>query len=319
MLSKFSCHSPVSSLFGAACALILSSGAAQIDQTFSVIDLPALRIDGKHAKAHTQGLELRGGQIYVTARRDDIIPKRALLLRTSPGRKDWDAWDITPINLHCELTSLDHPGGMQSDGDHLWIPLSESKRDGRSLIRRYSISELVPGQAPKARFEFGINDHIGALAVSAEHQIVLGANWDTATVYVWDFNGRLKRTMTAEELEARKIGIASATNDNNQRAGLTVQDWKFVGGQLFASGLFRGLGVDPESSQSQLVCYETFLEPGFQRQSIPLPKQGRTELAHEAMGIVEGLAYFLPEDLGPTNRLFRARLRSLLKKPTDDR
>lgn len=282
------------------------------DQSFSVTGLPPLRIESGPAKAHTQGLEIVGGQVYVTARREDLQPKRALLLRTAFGRKEWDTWDITPMNPE-GLSVLDHPGGMQSDGEHLWIPLSESKRNGHSLIRRYSISELIPGQAAVPGFEFGVSDHIGAVAVSKEDGIILGASWDTATVYVWDFNGRLKRTLAPGELAARRLGVSAG--GTNSRAGLAVQDWKFVGGELFASGLFRGPGMDPDSSQSQFVRYRSFLEPTFERHATPLSKQGRTELAHEGMGVFEGIAYFLPEDLGPTNRLFRARLSGLSKEP----
>jgi hypothetical protein len=75
-------------------------------------------------------LEIKSGKYYVTARRDDVHPRRALLLRTDARGTDWDVWDITPVDAHGALTTLDHPGGMQSDGDRLWIPLAESKRKG---------------------------------------------------------------------------------------------------------------------------------------------------------------------------------------------
>src|SRR4029434_2783288 len=111
-------------------------------------------------------------------------------------------------------------------------------------------ADMIPGQPLKAKFEFPVNDHIGALAVSGDRRNVFGANWDTEAVYVWDFNGRLQRTLNNSELESRGLGVVSGANG---RAGLAVQDWKVVGDRLFASGLFRGPGVTPESPQSRFM------------------------------------------------------------------
>jgi len=295
--------------------LIPISAAQQNDLLLTEIKLPPLRIQGQPGKAHTQGLELGSTNFYVTARRDDLLPKRALLLRTAPGRPDWDVWDITPVDAQGNLTSLDHPGGMQSDGKHFWIPLAESKRHGRSLVRRYPIDSLVPGQPPKPDFEFEVHDHIGAVAVSNQRKLLFGANWDTESVYVWDFTGHLQQTFTSAELGRRGIGVGAAGDSNapDRPTGLTVQDWKWVDDRLFASGLFRAAKTDPNSPQSQIVSFVNVLEPRFQRIAIPLPKQHGTELAREGMAISDGTVYFLPEDLTSTNRIFRMPLQDLLK------
>ena len=281
------------------------------DLTIEAISLPALRINGQPARAHTQGLEIESGKYYVTARRDDVVPRRALLLQTESPRSDWDVWDITPLDAGGDLTALDHPGGLQSDGKRLWIPLAESRRKGRSLIRVFPISGMVAGQPLKAEFEFAVNDHIGAVAVSANDGLVFGASWDTETVYTWKFDGRLHQTLDGRELQSRGLGVV---NGANGRAGLAVQDWKVVGDWLFASGLLRGPKVLPESPQSRLMSFASFLEPGFQRRSVPLPKQNRTELAREAMAISDGQVYFLPSDLGASNRVYRLPLADLMKR-----
>ena len=279
--------------------------------TITVIKLPALHVHGQPARAHTQGLEIDAGKFYVTARRDDVQPRRALLLRTDADGTDWDVWDITPLDARGALTSLDHPGGLQSDGKRLWIPLAESRRNGRSLIRVFPMKGMVPGQPLKADFEFPVNDHIGALAVAADRRIVFGANWDTEAVYVWNFEGRLQRTLNGADISSRGLGVVIGTQG---RAGLAVQDWKVVGDRLFASGLFRGPGVAPESPQSRLMSWVGFLETEFQRWSITLPKQNGTELSREGMAISDGLVYFVPEDLGATNRIYRAPLADLMKR-----
>src|SRR5438093_2747323 len=74
------------------------------------VKLPPLKVNGEAARAHTQGFEVAGGRYYVTARRDDVKPRRALLLRTVPEGTTWDVWDITPSDPTGATTALDHPG-----------------------------------------------------------------------------------------------------------------------------------------------------------------------------------------------------------------
>ena len=278
-----------------------------------VVKLPALRINGLPATAHTQGLEVAGGSYYVTARREDVSPKRALLLRTGKTGNDWDSWDLTPLNPAGDSMLLDHPGGMQSDGKRLWIPVAQSKRKGRSVIRVFSLAGLVAGQPLKPEFEFPVNDHIGAVAVSLENNLVFGASWDTEAVYVWDLEGRLQRIMGGSDLALRGLG---AVTDPNRRAGLAVQDWKIAGNWLFASGLFREASL-AAATKSRLMSFTNFLESDFQRRTAALPLQERTELGREAMAIVDNWVYFLPEDLAVSNRMFRVSLAELGLQPAN--
>jgi hypothetical protein len=280
-----------------------------------VVSLPPLQILGRPAKAHTQGLELAVGNYYVTARRDDIHPSRALLLRTAPARADWDVWDITPADVQGVVTALDHPGGMQSDGTRLWIPLAESRRNGRTIIRVFALDGMVTGRPLKSEFEFSVNDHIGAVAVTAQRGLVLGANWDTETVYVWDLGGHLQRTLTGADLGAR--GLGAATSGSGQ-AGVAVQDWKFIGAQLFASGLLRAPASSASSSKSRLGSFDKFLERDFQKRVVAVPLYQGTELANEGMAVSDGAVYFLPEDIGVSNRLFRVRLSDLFRRESGE-
>ena len=285
------------------------------DLAVDVVSLPPLRIEGRPAKGHTQGLELAGGKYYVTARRQDMHPRQALLLRTDPAATAWDVWDITPLDAQGAATTLDHPGGMQSDGTRLWIPIAESRRNGRAVVRAYLLADLDAGRRPKPVLEFSVAEHIGAVAVSSEHGLLLGANWDTEKVYVWDLQGRVQRILKGSELEARGLGVAA---DPEGRAGVAVQDWKFVGDLLYASGLFSSPRSLTPAPASRLSRFEHFLEPGFQRRSVTLPRKNGTELGREAMAISGGSVYFLPEDLGASNRMFRISLPSHVQKNTTD-
>jgi hypothetical protein len=303
---------PWSIVWSAALAVLVFQGHQSRAEYLAVdaVSLPPLRIEGKPARAHTQGLELAGGKYYVTARRDDVRPRRALLLRTDPTATGWDVWDITPVDAQGALTSLDHPGGMQSDGARLWIPVAESDRNGRAMVRAFLLADLAPGRPLKPVFEFPVSGHIGSVAVSTAHGLLFGASWDTEKAYVWDLKGQLQRTLSGDELEARGLGVVAGPGG---RAGVAVQDWKVVGDRLYASGLFGSPKSMTVSQASRLCWFEHFLEPDFQRRTVTLPRSGGVELAREAMAVSGGSVYFLPADLGASNRLFRVALAEVIR------
>ncbi|HAB16512.1 MAG TPA: DUF6454 family protein [Verrucomicrobiota bacterium] len=267
--------------------------------TFSVepVELPALESASGIVRAHTQGLEFAGGFVWVTARRDLPEPRGPLLLRTSLGARNWDVWNLTSS----ESPALDHPGGIQSDGRRLWIPLAESRPQGRSLIRAYVLEDLRPGQLPKPTVEFAVEDHIGALAVWPEQSKLVGATWDTDSVYVWDLTGKLLQTLNGADLRRRGLGAGMKLDET---PGLAVQDWKFVNGALVASGLVKSSASASSSALSRLLWFDSKLEP--KPSFPPLPEvAGDLLLAREGMAVANGFVYFLPGDLGATNRMYK--------------
>lgn len=262
--------------------------------------LPALRIQAQAARAHTQGLEIIDGVCIVTARREDVSPRQALLLRLPKGAREWRVWDITPRRTEDEPL-LDHPGGFQSDGTHLWIPIAESRRGGRSIIRRYALTDLANDGKLEPVFEFPVDDHIGAVAVAATRTRLLGASWDTESVYVWDLQGRLLNKLSTTALQQLQLGIADQTGPK----GLAVQDWKVVGHRLWASGL---VPADSGGRFSRLMLFDHPLEHQTAGVSIELPPHPGVGLAREGMAVAGEFIYFLPGDLGATNQFFRIPL-----------
>ena len=138
---------------------------------------------------------------------------------------------------------------------------------------------------------------VGALAVSREHGLRVGAGWDTDTVYFWDLRGTLKGTLTGAA--RRRLGLGDA---KELGGGLAVQDWKFTGGLLLASGVATSR---EGSAVSRLVRMDHAMEPLKQLQNLPVIPG--VPLAREGMAVSGGWIQFLPEDLGPTNRLYRIR------------
>ena len=106
-----------------------------------------------------------------------------------------------------------HPGGISADGESLWVPVAEYRRDSSSVIQKRSVRTL------ELQYEFDVTDHIGCIAVAPG--VLIGANWDSRDFYVWDHTGHLRRKVPNPTANA-------------------YQDIKFVDGRLVASGLLPG-------------------------------------------------------------------------------
>lgn len=296
-----------------ACFLASCAAFATDPPTARETNLPPLTIGGVAARAHTQGIEWVGPVLYVTARREDTFPKQPLLLRTTPGSNQWEVWNLTLSNSPSTTQMLDHPGGIQSDGQSLWIPQSESRRHGHTRIRVVTLASLSPHRPIRSQQEISVADHIGALAVAPERNRVFGASWDTETVWTWDLNGKFIERLQAPQLATWQLGIE---HPPKPRPGLTVQDWKWHNGHLVASGLWKDPTPGPataptgSSQRSRIAIFSRFLEPNANAAVywVRLPtlptSPANLEIAHEGMAIAQGRLWFLPEDLGPTNRLF---------------
>lgn len=286
----------------------ISAGAD--DSPIEELALPPLRIAGVAAQAHTQGLELVGEDFFVTARRDDVQPRRALLLRTRPGAAGWSVWDVTPQASRAleAADKLDHPGGMQFDGKRLWIPVAESRRGGRTVIMAIAPAGLHPGQPVNPEVEFIVEDHIGALAVSPTRDELWGASWDTEDVYIWKRTGELRRKLSLRELQTFGLGFSSG---HQERSGLTVQDWKIRDDRLHACGLFKPASGAAAAPRTRLLTIDRFWEAAAPVHSVMLSLHDGVELGREGMAVSDEFIYFLPEDLGPENRLLRTRWKDL--------
>lgn len=280
----------VAGTLGAITALVLAAATPEVE----TISTSPLVWKGQPLRAHTQGLEVTEGGFFVTARREDVHPRRALLLRYQTRSGQWILWDVTPTGD----VVFDHPGGIQSDGTRLWIPIAESRRNGRSRIRAYRLDGFLAERLLMPELEFAVDDHIGALAVSAEKGLLFGASWDTESVYIWDLKGRLRQKLGGKDLSAR--GWASLVDG---RPGLAVQDWKFVDGNLVASGLISLPDTTPTRSVSRLLRLTASLSP--LPPSFDPPPAAGVPLSREGMAVSGGWIWFLPGDLGATNRLYR--------------
>jgi hypothetical protein len=154
-----------------------------------------------------------------------------------------------------------HPGGIATDMGSIWVPVAEYRPNSSSLIQKRNKRTLGIEGA------FGVSDHIGCVATTAEY--VIGGNWDSREFYVWDRAGKLVRK------------VANTTEN-------AYQDMKFEGGLLVASGLL------PDSTGAiDWIEVPSFhlvrrLKVGITERQIPFAREG--------MAIRGKQLLLLPED-----------------------
>jgi len=80
-----------------------------------------------------------------------------------------------------------HPGGIDFDGRHLWLPVAEYRPRSRSIV--YRVDPLTLASEPVLRFA----DHLGAVAVDRDALMLHGMSWGGRERYAWplDAAGRV--------------------------------------------------------------------------------------------------------------------------------
>ena len=135
-----------------------------------------------------------------------------------------------------------HPGGIDYDGQSIWVPVAEYRPDSRSIVYR------VDPKTMKANEVLRFADHIGAIVHNTDDDTLHGVSWGSRRFYRWTL-GRdgtvTNRTTTPERLRAF-----------NTSHYLDYQDCKYAGArrmlctgvtemrQPAATSAFRLGGID---------------------------------------------------------------------------
>ncbi|KHE68585.1 DUF6454 family protein [Halobacillus sp. BBL2006] len=77
-----------------------------------------------------------------------------------------------------------HPGGIDFDGENIWVPTAEYRPDSKSIVYKIDIDTL------KAKEEFRVNDHIGGVIHNDKNGKIVGVNWGSRKFYEWGENGK---------------------------------------------------------------------------------------------------------------------------------
>jgi len=88
-----------------------------------------------------------------------------------------------------------HPGGIDYDGQSIWVPVAEYRPDSRSIIYR------VDPKTMKATEVLRFADHIGAIVHNADDDTLHGVSWGSRRFYRWTLglDGRITNGTTPPE------------------------------------------------------------------------------------------------------------------------
>jgi len=218
-------------------------------------------------ECHTQGMKVLDERLVVSC--VDRRARRALLYQF--------AWPDLPAADPVAQDLTDgpryHPSGLDQGQGCLWLAVAEYRPHSSS-----SVLCLDP-QTLAVRSSFEVADHIGALAAPGNR--LVGLNWDSREIYLWDSSGR--------ELDRgpSPFGVAYQDCKALDPGVILCSGLKSMAKVLFLRGVVDRIQVDPDSV------------PGFrllERSLIRERSQSGHLLTREAMDFYRGMFYFIPDD-----------------------
>ena len=181
-----------------------------------------------------------------------------------------------------------HPGGIDYDGEWLWVPVAEYRPDSASIIYRVDPKTLEAVEV--LRF----SDHIGGIVRDPETNTLHGVSWGSRRFYAWPLDDDLQPV--EPDVDPKKIMAANPSHY------IDYQDCHHAGdGRMLCSGLNK---YDvPEVGQVALGGLELVdLKTGRPVHQVPVPLWVEPDLAMTnnpafCEARAAGLrCHFMPED-----------------------
>jgi hypothetical protein len=138
---------------------------------------------------HPQGLAFGEGRTFVSSVEITEQPRGAAdPAQRSTGKGVGHLFVIEEGNLIHDLKLGDgaiyHPGGIDFDGESVWVSLAEYRANSRSIV--YRIDPVTLG----VRERFRVDDHVGWVVRDPERDVIHGGNWGSRRFYTWTPDGR---------------------------------------------------------------------------------------------------------------------------------
>ena len=115
-----------------------------------------------------------------------------------------------------------HPGGIDYDGNHLWVPVSEYRPHSESIVYRVKPSSM------RATEVFRFRDHVGDVLRNPADNTLHGLSWGSRFFYTWKLDDRLQ--LAAGDLEPTPL----RTRNGNHY--IDYQDCHYLGGSYALCG-----------------------------------------------------------------------------------
>jgi hypothetical protein len=192
---------------------------------------------------------------------------------------------------HVELGegAIYHPGGIDFDGQHIWVPVAEYRPDSRSIVYRVDPGTMKASEILRAA------DHIGAIVHNTDDRTLHGVSWGSRRFYRWSLDRDGRVTNVGQSLEQLRTLNPSHYVD--------YQDCQYAGRRRMLCGGVTEIRQTTGAPPFRLGGLELVdLREGRPIHQVPvlLWTAGGLAMTHNPVWIEpsgSGLrAYFMPED-----------------------
>lgn len=184
------------------------------------------------ATYHTQGLARVGNFYFLSAVKVNRWPKKYPAIQNGYDRDQGEGVGyLFKFNDDGKLVDsirlgkdeIYHPGGIDFDGTHIWVPVCEYRPHGKSIIYRV-LPETLQSSAVAT-----LPDAIGAVAYNRQTHELVGMNWGSRTFYTWSISPKNNII---------KAALVKGRGDVNPHFYVDFQDCVYAGaGKMICSGL----------------------------------------------------------------------------------
>ena len=129
-----------------------------------------------------------------------------------------------------------HPGGIDFDGDNVWVPVAEYRPNSRAIVYKVNPNTFAVSE------QFRVRDHVGGVVRDRRTGKVHGVSWGSRTLYEWTAAGNQLDAKANEshlldyqdcdyvsqskQLCGGVTGLPTATGGNYELGGLALLDLK---------------------------------------------------------------------------------------------
>jgi hypothetical protein len=252
----------------------------------------------KFATHHPQGMVKIGETLFVSA--------VEIRVRTRRHAQPVDGYDrdagegvghLFKIDVQGNLVAdlrlgegtIYHPGGIDFDGEHIWVPVAEYRPNSRSIVYRVDPGTMKPTEV------FRFADHLGGIVHDTDDRALHAVSWGSRRFYRWTLGSDGRVTNAAASPETLRT--------LNTSHYLDYQDCKYAGGRrMLCTGVtemrpplgapsFRLGGIDLVDLRDGRPAHQV---------PVPLWTAGGVAMTQNPVWLEStpaGLrAYFMPED-----------------------
>lgn len=144
---------------------------------------------------HTQGMTVVGDHIFISS--VEIVeptekhPVPVDGVDRTAGKGQGHVFVVTrdgELVKDIELGEGDiyHPGGIDFDGENVWVPVAEYRPDSRSIV--YTIDP----ETFEVTEQFRYDDHVGGVVRDEHTGRIHGVSWGSRDLFTWSKKGRIR-------------------------------------------------------------------------------------------------------------------------------